>query len=331
MQPWWKKESELANYLEGQRTLRSARTPVTPNFPGAMSEIRSEDIVRIDQAYAALETIQQRVSHIEEHFTRVTELLSFLQQLREDLPLQAPEEAFERLQRLRAWLFWLPPTMLRSGESDLGALAILSQFFGIALALEPLFPEIGGAYLGTMAVPPIEEIQRMLLTRKASQPYDTGVEMALNLIQQPCEIVLEYKNRLQWSASNVDSYHSAPHSPYALPNLQLASPPDPAGFSTYGTSPIRSPANLAVPGSPYHLPGSSGLGSRRQSHHQYLEPSPMLSPELTDERTLANFGTLGDSPAYSPAYVTGSETSGMGYHESIFSYNGGLVASELWT
>jgi hypothetical protein len=332
MQPWWKEDSPLASYLEGQRSLRSARTPLTPTYHGAISEVRNEDLMRLERVYSALQSAQHRILHCEEHLRWVVDLLAFVQRLRDDLPLSSPEEAFERLLPLRAWLFWLPPAMLRGQDSDLISLAVLSQFFSVALALEPLFPEIGGAYLGTMSVPPIEEMQRMFYARKATQPFTPDAQIALSLMDLPGEMVVEYKNRLQWSAQQ-DSYHSNPHSPFTFQNLQLVSSPNetPGLTASYGTSPMRSPAHLAVPSSPFH-PASTGMGSRR--HSQYLEPSPTLHAEYTDDRSLAAFTTLGDSPAYSPAFAT-NELLGMGYQSQAPSYNyGGFVASasELcWT
>jgi len=338
MQPWWKEDSSLASYLEGQRSLRSARTPLTPTYHGAISETRNEDMMRLERVYSSLQSVQHRILHCDEHLRWVVDLLAFVQTLRDDIPLSSPEEAFERLQPLRAWLFWLPPAMLRGQDSDLISLAVLSQFFSVALALEPLFPEIGGAYLGTMSVPPIEEMQRMFYARKATQPFTPDAQIAMSLMDLPGDMVVEYKNRLQWSAQHVDPYHSNPHSPFGFQNVQLVSSPNeaPGLSSTYGTSPMRNPAHLAVPSSPYH-PAATSIGSRRQS--QYLDPSPTLHAEYADDRSMSAFTTLGDSPAYSPAYSPAFATNellGMGYQSQAPSYNyiGGFVASasELcWT
>ena len=337
MQPWWKDDSPLASYLEAQRSLRSARTPLTPTYHGALSEVRNEDMMRLERVYSSLQNVQHQIFHCDEHLRWVIDLLAFVSKLREDLPLSSPEEAFERLLPLRTWLFWLPPAMLRGQDSDLISLAVLSQFFSVALALEPLFPEIGGAYLGTMSVPPIEEMQRMFYARKATQSFTPDAQIATSIMELPGEMVVEYKDRLQWSSQHVDPYHSNPHSPYStFQNVQLVSSASdtPGLSSTYGTSPMRSPAHLAVPSSPYHA-AAAGMGSRRQS--QYLDPSPPLHSEYAEDRNLTAFTTLGDSPAYSPAF-TPSELLGMGYQSQAPSYSygssGGFVASasELcWT
>lgn len=342
MQPWWKEGSPLASHLEGQRTLRSSRTPLTPTYHGAISELRNEDLMRLDRLYATLQDVQRRMVHCEDHLRWIVDLLAFVQRLREDLPLSSSDEAFERLQPLRAWLFWLPPAMLRGQDSDLVSLAVLSQFFAVALALEPLFPEIGGAYLGTMSVPPIEEMQRMFFARKASQPFTPNAQLSMSLMELPSEMVVDYKNRLQWSAQQpADQYHSNPNSPFGFQNMQLVSSSTEAPSiisGPYGASPMRSPAHLAVPGSPYH-PAPSGLAPRR--HSAYLEPSPTLQPahpDYADDKGLVAFTTVGGSPAYSPAYspafspaYVGNEMLGMGYQNASYNYTGGFVKPELWT
>jgi hypothetical protein len=348
MQPWWKDESELARFLESQRALRTARTPSSPTYPGTMGHFQDEDLIRLDHASAVLQSILQRISHNQEHYQRIADLLTFVRRLRDDLPLQTPDQAFERLQTLRSWLFWLPPAMLRGGDTDLGALAVLSQFFGVALALEPLFPEIGGAYLGSMAVLPIEEIRRILLARKASHPYAPDVQLAVSLMELPCDIVAEYRNRVQWAARrSVDHYSPSPLSPYLpLPSLQppSATSTTSSGISTYTTSPIHSPASAPVTGSPYTR--SNAFEPRRHSHQVYIA-SPTFPPDVTEDHRpsmpeYTKHAPVAQSPIYSPTYLPSMAPGGnapqavapsMGYHEQpAVSMAGGFVAPELcWT
>ncbi|OAX78570.1 hypothetical protein ACJ72_07121 [Emergomyces africanus] len=339
MQPWWKEESELARFMDSQRAFRSARTPVTPSYPGAMGQFQDEDLMRLDRVLGSLLNIHQRLSHNQEHYQRVTDLLHFVQQLRDDMPVQSPDRAFERLQPLRTWLFWLPPALLRGGETDLGALAVLSQFFGVALALEPIFPEIGGSYLGTMAVLPIEDIRRILHSRKSSQPFAPEIQLALSLMELPCEIVAEYRSRLQWSPrSSFDTYSPGSHSPYqGLPNLHLSStsPSTGSGYSAYTTSPLHSPLTPAIVASPYQMP--TIITSRRQS--QVYTTSPTLHPDHADDRIGSDYkhNPQVHSPIFNPAYlgnlINGSPVMGTDFNESpTLSASGGLVIPELcWT
>lgn len=345
MQPWWKEESELARFLDGQRAFRSARTPSTPSYTGSTGHFQDEDLIRLDHASAVLQSILQRISHNQEHYQRIADLLTFVRNLRDDLPLQTPDQVFERLQTLRAWLFWLPPAMLRGGDTDLGALAVLSHFFGVALALEPLFPEIGGAYLGSMAVHPIEDIRRIVLARKASHPFAPDVQLAVSLMELPCEIMAEYRSRQQWSQRHsADHYSPSPISPYLpLPSLQPPSATSThSGVSTFSTSPIHSPASAPVTGSPYSR--HTTFEPRRHSQQVYIA-SPTFPPDATDDHrpSLPEYtkqSPVGPSPIYSPTYVPGmvsgstipSITQSLNYNDPpAVTMAGGFVAPELWT
>ncbi|KAK2751029.1 hypothetical protein FQN57_000104 [Myotisia sp. PD_48] len=340
MEPWWKEESELARFMDSQRAFRSARTPITPTYPGTIGQFHNEDIMRLDRVIINLQNIHQRISHNQEHFRRITELLSFTQRIRDDLPLQAPEKAFERLQSLRIWLFWLPSAMLRGGETDIGALAVLAQFYGVALALEPIFPEFGGSYLGSMAVTPIEEIRKILYHRRATNPFAPEVQLATSLMDMPAEIVSEYRGRLQWSPrASFDGYSTGSHSPYHHPLPTPHLPPTstvtsaPAAYPTYTTSPLHSPLSPAIVGSPYQM-SAAMLHSRRQSQ-VYATGSPTLHSDPTDER-ITEFKQ--EQPAvFNPAclgsIINGGPAIGAGYHDSTpINVTGGLVAPELcWT
>ncbi|GBF66371.1 hypothetical protein TMEN_9091 [Trichophyton mentagrophytes] len=344
MEPWWKEESELARFMDGQRAFRSARTPLTPTYPGGMGHFPNEDIMRLDRVIVNLQNIHQRISHNQEHFRRITDLLAFTQRLRDELPVQSPEKAFERLQPLRIWLFWLPSAMLRGGETDLGALSVLSQFFGVALALEPLFPEFGGSYLGSMAVNPIEEIRRILYHRRAANPFAPEIQLALSLMDLPAETVAEYRSRLQWSPrSSFDGYPTGSHSPYHhalptphLPHLPATSAaivsPTTTAYPAYTTSPLHSPMTPAIVGSPYQM-SNAMLHSRR---HSQVYPSPTLHHDPVEDR-IPEYKQPEQPAMFNPAYlgnlINGGPTIGTEYHDSPpVTVTGGLVAPELcWT
>ncbi|ERF70927.1 hypothetical protein EPUS_02450 [Endocarpon pusillum Z07020] len=297
MRPWIH-ESEIANYIESQRSVAGARTPVTPSFP--QTQPRTEDLARLDQATAALHDLRARLANNAELSDLTSRLLLFLQDLRRDFPLQAPEEAFERLQELRQWLFWLPPALFRPGESDLGAMAVLSHFFGVALALDPLFPEIGGSYLGSMSVMPIEDMQRVLLARRAAHPQETGVITALSLMDVPLRTVSSYKAKQHFLAQRPQSYQASPHSPYPASVSQTASSPEAMPRSVYAHSPMQSPGNHPSQGSPYITSGSGSSGARRSSG--YFDAVPRASSQpYEDNNYMYNYSgpPLGSSAGYS--------------------------------
>lgn len=331
MEPWWREESELARYMDGQRAFRSARTPITPTYPASIGQWQNEDLIRLDRVIASLQNIHQRISHNQEHFRRISDLLAFTQRLREDLPVQSPEGAFERLQPLRTWLFWLPPAMLRGGDTELGAVAVLSQFYGVALALEPIFPEFGGSYLGSMAVTPIEEIRRILYHRKTTNPFAPEIQLALTLMDLPAEIVAEYRSRLQWSPrQSFDGYSTGSHSPY---HHNLPHPHLPSTSAAYTSSPLHSPLTPAIVGSPYQM-SAAMLDSRRQSQ-VYAATSPPLHTDPIDDHRMSGYKQDHHPAVLSPYLgnlINGGSTIGADYPDPPIHLTGGLVAPELcWT
>ena len=341
MRPWMH-ESRLASYLSSQRSIGRSRTPVTPTFPGSQLHQPPENVVRLDRVASALLELRSRLGNNEELSHLVTELLQFLQQVRDDMPLQAPEEAFERLQQLRAWLFWLPPAMFRPHEPDHGAFAVLAHFFAVALALDPLFPEIGGAYLGSMSIPPIEEMRRILLARAAVHPQqETNSQIALALMETPIQMVSEYKARQQYQAQQSEAYRNSPRTPYAVPSMPLQSTPElpPAGLFS-NQSPLQSPGNLSVPGSPYFASAAHG-----RSMSQYTSTTSGLRAPMLGERSMSYQSPLGSNQVSAYAgHDRGFESddamiAGGGFHRESnvaafhpYGADTGFVApAQLWT
>ena len=335
MRPWMQ-ESRLAPHLVAQRSINRSRTPVTPTTYNASNPSlihRAEEIARLDRVTAALHDLHAPLANNDDLSHRVLELLNFLGQLREDFPLQAPEEAFERLQQLRSWLFWLPPAMFRpqEGISDQGAFAVLSHFFAVALALDPLFPEIGGAYLGSMSVPPVEEMRRILLARTNAHPQESGAQIALALMETPVQMCAEYQARQQYPTSQQSPQNEAwrggsPRRDFAVPSMApLASTPELPRADLYGGqnhSPMQSPSNLNVPGSPYF-----GTQHQHHQHHQHQQHSrsisqfgpsrsPGLRPQQMTERSHSFQSPLRSSPTMA-AYDGGGGDEG-GAHGHIW-------------
>lgn len=352
MRPWMQ-ESRLAPHLLAQRSINRARTPVTPTFNSSNSPSRHmhpEDLVHLDRVTAALHELRARLANNDELSRRVVQLLSFLQKLREDFPLQAPEQAFERLQKLRSWLFWLPPAMFRpqEGISDQGAFTVLAHFFAVALALDPLFPEIGGAYLGSMSVPPVEEMRRILLARTTAHPQESGAQIALALMETPVQMCSEYKAKQQYLASQQqqqqsEQYRGSPRREFAGPALASTPELPPANLFS-NTSPMQSPGNLGVPASPYF---SGGTQHARSMSHFGPNRSPGLRPQVMAEQRSQSFTSpLGSSTA---AYSGDEERtfprpggwgpSGLGHgvwrpetSQIAFGAGTGFVApAQLWT
>lgn len=279
----WKQESELAMFLENQRYLA-----------GTGFQFQDEDLASLEHTIITLQTVQKRVAHNHEHYRRLGELLDFVRQFQRDIPL-TPEQAFERIQPLRQWLFWLPPAMLRGGDGDIGALAILAQFFGVSVALDSLFPDLGSAYLGPMSVGPIEEIYRTIYTRNATAPYNPDVHLAMSIMDLPRHLAARYRARLQWSPrASVEYYSPPPTSPFQpMQDFRLAGSSSPSSVSasyTPYTPPLQSPPAVTIASSPFEVSASYVTAPGSAS----LYPSPQL---LSDTRETPS------DPAYPPAYL----------------------------
>lgn len=264
-------------------------------------------MAQLDQTIQALEIAQKRVSHNSEHSHRLGDLISFLQQFRKDFPIQTAEQAFERIQTLRQWLFWLPSSLLRGGDTDLYSLAILAQFFAVGVALGRFFPEVGSAYMEAISVGPIEEICRILAAHNASDPFNAELRLAVSLLDLPHHIVARYRSLLGWSPqTKIEHYSPGPPSPYhALSEYPLASSSSPVSASTsYAayTPPLHSPPAVTVAGSPFQL--QDGYFTTAPSHALF-PPSPQLVDSNEAQVSFSDFSQAGNVPpasAYTPPY-----------------------------
>ncbi|CAL5866877.1 uncharacterized protein PFLUO_LOCUS1088 [Penicillium psychrofluorescens] len=306
MHPFWRQQSELARLVEDQRALK-----ITDLSPGTSeSRVLDEEVAQLDQTIQALKLTQKRVSHNPEHSQRLGELLDFVQKFREDLPTQTPEQSFERSIILRRWLFWLPPSMLHGGDSEIAALAILSQFFAVGVKLDRFFPEMGGAYLGPLSVGPIGEIYRIIVAHSATDPFSADLRLALTLMDLPRRAVARYRSRP--GGSIAEHYSPSPSSPYphALHDYPLASSSSPVSASTSHaayTPPLQSPPSVTVAGSSFHL-SDGGYMTAASSLHSLYPPSPQLQLDTSDAQLGLpglghHVGSISPSSAFTPPYA----------------------------
>jgi hypothetical protein len=347
MLPFWKEESELAQYLESRRSFHHNKSAMGPGFPGGVNLFQHADLSRLDNLLTHIHIVQGRVQHNREFNQHVTELRDFLQKVRSDTPIASPSKAFERLQPLRNWVFWLPTRMLQSDDYDLGALAVLAQFFAAALVLEPLYPEIEGAYFGDMAVAPLEAIDRIFLSQKAARFSAPEFDLAHSLIDYPHHVLTAYKSSHGISyQSRLLSQLSGPP-PSHFPHFSdvsastSSSAITSAAYAAY-TSAVRSPSLIASPHSPYQA--TSHYGSS-YGHHQYYPDSPLHSDPGDERLRLADYnrgGAMGHTPEFSAPYTDPLQDGGLPAEHNASGVNMGFlhepplmhigsVAPALWT
>lgn len=348
----WSHEPDLAKYLRTQRAIARARAPATPTMPHPQLSVPNEDLHRIDRITKALHNLQLRLSASEELMDHAARLIEYLHALQSDLQIQSPDQAFTSLQQLRDLIFWLPPQILRPGESDLEALTLLAHLYASALALEPLCPGIGGAYLGSMSFLALEKIQEIMRTRLNTQPQDTSNQVALSLMEVPLHIMTWYCPRQRHNSQSGQSLESYRYSPqantYAAPHMPMPVPSsttDGSNSSIYSNSPLHAPGSLPLPGAPYFQAALGPGEGRRESSISSV--SSLGRAHSMSERSLASgsphamsmvYGSPSGQQPRSSHEMMGSRMDYFGQIQAPYHPYGGVnmntrfvTPSQLWT
>jgi hypothetical protein len=187
----WKHESEFAEFMEEKEIF--SRGPFRPQITDPQ---RDRHVVNhVYQCLHPLLEYFQGLGGKDEELKGLEELISFVQGLYDHIPVHSAEEQFKHLHPLRNWLFFLPIEFLRRGHQDPSVMMLLAHYYGVALAVEPLFPAVGAAYFGTMSVGPIEQIHRTLY-RQATQ--SAIAQRAVGFMKFPLEMVKHFRERMDW-------------------------------------------------------------------------------------------------------------------------------------
>ena len=203
----------------------------------------------------------------------LNQLITYVQRLQSLGVAATPEEQFSQMYYLRKWLFWVPISLLQRRSSQGATMVTLAYFYSTALALEPLFPDLGASFCGALALPPLESIINFTTSMQAANGL-------ANLMQFPQQTAINYRNRtlqaqqlaLQQESPmlniNLDAlsyasmgnlspafvpsplYHGTPQSASASQSPFLEIPTPQSGFS-YGTQGWGMAASPAFPGHMY--------------------------------------------------------------------------------
>jgi len=201
-------------------------------------------------------------------------------------PTHTAAQRFEMLNPLRTWLFWLPVMFLQQTGGSASALVTLAHYYTVALVVEPLFPEVGAAYFGSLSLGPIEEIARRLFSMNASSTPGADLQTPLNLMEYPIDMVTNFRNRMGWvqpertasfptfrgNVYAIEDTYTNTLSPYSNPAftysqehiVTLAPEPlsasaiSPMSFDPYGSLYLGIPSPTGFGG--YHSPASSNYG-----------------------------------------------------------------------
>jgi hypothetical protein len=134
----------------------------------------------------------------------VDELASYCETLaRSPLP-QAPREQFDVLYHFRKLLLWAPVSLLGGGGGRLEAptLVTLAHLYASALAMEPVFPDIGAAFLGGLAAAPLAQCVLRAQAYAEGDDYaagGAGSGAVAQLMEFPRAALEAYQRRREWA------------------------------------------------------------------------------------------------------------------------------------
>ncbi|KAK5111457.1 hypothetical protein LTR62_004909 [Meristemomyces frigidus] len=290
-------ESLFTEYVASEDALAIAF-----RVPQRRPSINPNDRVGILQNAAyALQRLQNTLvgNEVELHYSSL--LLAYIQQLQNAQPAQNPEDQFAYLYQLRKWLFWIPVALLQRDGGQGPALLTLAHFYASALALEPLFPDLGSSFCAATALTPLEAI--LAVTEAMQSQHGTSpaaMEIAASM-QYPRQMAMEYKTRTM-------HLQSLPvHSPLPTQRPEQA-------MGRYVKMESQSPANI-----PY-LPSQPQEAAATTS---YLTP-----PNQSWEMSPQSWNPV-PSPQFPPPSLQGYDD-----HMSNYGYTGFVQPSRsnaLWT
>ncbi|KAF1954715.1 hypothetical protein CC80DRAFT_114197 [Byssothecium circinans] len=319
----WRHESMFAEFIAEHNPMAN-KSYMNPISSPVTQESRREHLHVLSDIQESLQRLQPYLSlnRHEQEGKWVDQLRGYIDRLMNAGPASTTEEQFGQLYALRKWLFWVPISLLAAKRADATVLVVLAHFYATALALEPLFPDIGAVFCANLALGPLEQI--ILLVQGYQNPsYDDRTQSVSYLIQFPSDIATSFKTRREWARQQAEEGSPIQQSAYGLETLNLDIQNQIAQYS-YGQS--LSPAFAPSPLSIFPV---TGLSSGQTS--PYLEV-PRTTVEQYGSSTASYTSPLGSPatvpPPYPPLEVEHAFNFGMPmYHPSGFV----TTPSTIWT
>jgi hypothetical protein len=162
------------------------------------------------------------------------DLTALVKTIHDSLPITTAEKQFQLFHPFRVWMFCLPMPLLKKTRSDPKLLVLIAYYYAIALELEPLFPDIGAHFFGTMALGPIEDIQQCLKLYgdNITQEQAETLNQAISLMKFPLRSAKSFKLRMGWTRD--------PSAAYGIANVPGIS------VNVNSTLPISNPHEIAL-------------------------------------------------------------------------------------
>ncbi len=323
MQPW-RHESLFADYIT-EHTPMPSRHFMNPVGTAMTQEARRNHLNTLSDIHASLRRLQPYLSRNDQETKWVDQLKGYLDRLRASTQPQTPEEQFNQLYALRKWLFWVPISLLAAKRGDVNVLVILAHFYAVALALEPMFPDVASVFVADLSLRPLEEVVQQVQGRQ-DPAYNSRMQAMSYLVQFPMDMLSAYKQRKEWARQQTPEGTPVQQPAYALEtvNLDLDNQLTQFNFGQ-NLSPAFAPSPLTF------MP--SGMSNTPSS--PYLEiPRTTVDAYGTSSYTSSNLTTTYASPMASPAAVlppySAPQEHGFNFGMPT-GYPGGFVATPIWT
>ncbi|KAK5656182.1 hypothetical protein OQA88_4942 [Cercophora sp. LCS_1] len=230
----WADRSEFTDFIAESSTFPTAPPSPTPDHKP--SQPSQEDVDAHDRTLQQLQKVEQYLKQRREDPKTFTRLINFFKGARKVSHTLRASQQFDRLQPLRTWMFYLPVMLLQQTGASPSTLVVIAHHYTVGLVIERLFPEIGAAYFGSMAIRPLERIANYLCN-KAQTEHDVDLQTPNNLMCYPITMVHEFRYRMGWEQ------------PPATPAFQLLEAPN--LYPLRDTSPLTVPVSSASMFLPY--------------------------------------------------------------------------------
>ncbi|CAK4030053.1 related to UPC2 Regulatory involved in control of sterol uptake [Lecanosticta acicola] len=226
----WKHESIFAEYINEEDLLAGS---YIPNRQMTCPE-SVERYSILTNAVQSLQQLQRALMGHEGESYWIGQLLDYIQRLQASSPAQSPDEQFSHLYLLRKWLFWVPVLLLERQGGQGPAMLTLSHFYAVALALEPLYPDLGSAFCARLALAPLETIITVTEAMQSQRVMDQNTMEIASLMRFPQQMAMNFRSKMMemqqaGMASDPTLLHLSPEtlSYTSIGNLSPAFAPSP--------------------------------------------------------------------------------------------------------
>lgn len=275
----WKHESIFAEYINEEDL------SALPHHAGMQTATvsPSDRMTILGNTIHSLEQLQQSLSAHEAESYWIGQLLSYMQRLQASSPASNPDEQFSHLYLLRKWLFWVPTLLLQRQGGQGPAMLTLAHFYATALALEPLYPDLGSVFCARIALHPLEAIIGVTSAMHSHAMDQNAVEIA-TLMNFPRHMAMSFRSRApdsQMGGGKQTSPIPLNLNPEtfdytSIGNMSPAFAPSPLQHSS-GPTPI-------LPSSYLEVPTSQAAGFTIGTQQWGVLPSPGFPPQAYTEQ-----------------------------------------------